>query len=707
MPGNKKRLLYWFLPFVVAISALGLSRLNTAEMLERRFLDVRFKLRGTRSVDHTPFQIVAVDDQTFSLLDEKWPFKGSFHARLIRNLNRAGARLIAFDIEFTESNAHYPEEDSLFAQAIQEAGNVILAGKMAYTFGDYIKQPYSMPVSPIPELLESGSKWGIINDLPDADDFTRRYLLYLPHGDHFKRSLGLEVLSAMHQIPDTSEIHIQNQVCRYGSLQIPLYDRQSFLINYYGPAGTFPAVSFASVLDDSTYDFGPEHDSDYMELFIGEDPGSGSSLVLNPFAGKVVLVGVSAAELSDNKNTPFYDFELTPREMPGVEIHAHALQTILDASFIRRIPFVFVLLGNLFLAYFVFHLVAILKPLRGLALSAFMTLSVFVTAFALFSWWNLWIDFMPLLLTSILAFIAASVFHYNLEREEKACLKDMFSRFVPDEVIEELVRKPELLRLGGERRRLTILFADLEGFTTIAEKTAPETLVEMLNEYMTALTEIILDHGGIIDKYEGDLIMAEFGIPVPREDHGVGACSAALKMRDALLGLHEKWERERRPTPRLRIGINTGEATVGNMGSNEVFDYTVLGDTVNLCSRLEEANKIYGTTILISQATKDELPPAFVTRELGDLHVRGRSSAVLVYELIAESASVMPNDHISLLEVYQLGLSRIQNGKWAEAAVYFERALELDPDDRPSQDLLERCRQHIETPALETLVPSE
>lgn len=707
MPGRKVKLLRWCLPLVVAISALGLSRLNTAELLEKRFLDARFKLRGTRSVDHTPLQIIAVDDQSFELLDEKWPFRGSLYARLIRNLNRAGALLIVFDIEFTESNTLHPGEDSLFAQAIKEAGNVILAGKMAYTFGDYIKEPYAVPVPPIPVLLESGAKWGLINEQPDADDFRRRYLLYLPRGDYLKESLCLEVLAAMHQAPVTSEILIQDQVCRYGSLEIPLYDQESFLINYYGPAGTFPAISFASVLDDSTFDFGPECDSDYMELFIAGDRSLGAPVTANPFADKVILVGVTAAELGDHKNTPFYDFELTPRKMPGVEIHAHALQTILDGSFIRRIPSLYVLLGNILLAYFIFYLAAQLKPVRGLILSAFTVLAVFIAAFVLFTQWNLWLDFVPFLLTSVLAIPAASIFHYSLERAEKVRLKEMFSHFVPDEVIEELVRKPQLLHLGGERRRITILFADLEGFTTIAEKTAPEALVEMLNEYLTAMTDVILDHGGIIDKYEGDLIMAEFGIPVPKEDHGLKACRAALEMQSALQGLHDKWKRQDKPTPQLRIGINTGDVIVGNMGSKEVFDYTVLGDTVNLCSRLEEANKVYGTTILISQTTKHELPAEFITRELGDLLVRGRSNAVLVYELIAESARVLSDARKNLLGLYQFGLSHVQNEEWEEAAVYLERALEDVPDDQPSRKLLERCRQHTAIPASEILISTE
>jgi adenylate cyclase len=676
-------------------------------MLEKRLLDVRFKLRGPKAIESTPFQIVAVDDQSFRQLQEKWPFGGSLYARLIRNLNRAGARLIVFDIEFTEANARYPQQDSIFARAIGDAGNVILAGKMAYQFDNYLQQPYALPVPPLAAFLEAGADWGIVNELPDADDFIRRYLLYLYQGEELCGSLGLQTLAAMYHVPDCTKIQVQERICRYGSLEIPLNDPQSFFINYYGPAGTFPAISFTSVLDDASFDLGPEYDSDYMEMFTSGANGVTEAAVQNPFRDKVVLVGVSAAELGDGKNTPFYDYELTPRKTPGVEIHAHAMQTILDGSYIRRIPSFYVLLVCIFLGYLSVYLLGRSRLLRGSVQAAFLALAVFVGAFILFERWHLWLDVAPSFFTLALAFTGAALSRYGMVKAEKARLRLLFSRFVPEEVIEELVCKPQLLRLGGERRRLTILFADLEGFTSIAEKCQPEELVGMLNEYMSKMTRLILDHGGIIDKYEGDLIMAEFGIPVPSEDHSTQACRAALKMQQALRNLHARWRSQGRPTPRFRIGIHTGDVIVGNMGSKEVFDYTVLGDAVNLCSRLEEANKFYGTTILISQATKEALPPEVVTRELGELQVRGRSSAVMVHELLAVSETLLDDDFKERIALFRHGVSHVREEEWEEAAIYFERALEIGPDDQPSRILLERCRQNSTAPAPKIAVLSE
>jgi len=686
----RKNLLFWVLPLVLALIAFSLSRLNTARVAECRLLDARFKIRGPLPVTETPFQIVAIDDQTFQSLQCKWPFAGSMYAHLIKNLNRAGAKLIVFDVEFTEPNTLYPGEDSLFAAAVREAGNVILAGKIAYTFSNLLEEPYAAAVPPIPVLEQTGAPWGIVNEITDPDDFTRRYLLYLPLGEQLKLSLGLEVLRAMRQIPDTAKIHHLDKICRFGDLEIPLYDEQSFLINYYGPAGSFPAISFSSVLDDSAFDLGPEYDSNYMERFLMRSRSVQTTRIANPFQGKIVLIGVSAEELHDNKNTPFYDYEGTPRKTPGVEVHANALQTILDGSFIQRVSPQVVLLYCILLAYAIFLLVGFRKPLLGLFLSVMFSIAVLTVALGAFSQWNLWIDLVAPLGTIALAYLGATLYHYLQERREKTRIREMFSHYVPDQVVSELIRNPQLLKLGGERRRLTILFADIESFTTVSEKMAPESLVDLLNEYMTAMTSVILAEGGIIDKYEGDLIMAEFGAPVRFEDHALRACRSALKMQETLDELRSKWIVEGKPPLYSRIGVNTGDVIVGNMGSRDLFDYTVLGDAVNLSSRLENANKIYKTNILISQSTRDELPDEYVTRALGDLRVRGRAETVRLHELIAAHKSHLPPDKQRLLELYQQGWSHFESRKWAEAADCFEQALDLDPQDHPARMLLAR-----------------
>ncbi len=688
----------WMLPLLLALVASLLAHLDVAQDIERRLLDARFKIRGPRSVEHTPFQIVAVDDQSFSDLDTKWPFRGSLYARLIENLNRAGARLIVFDIEFCETNTFRPEEDSLLAAAIIQAGNVVLAGKIAYIFDPSFSQPYASIVTPLQPLVATKAPWGIINELTDSDDFTRRYLLYLAAGDQKLNSLGIEILRAMHHLPDSAQIHLTKDICQFAEINIPLYDRQSFIINYYGPAGIFPAISFSSVLDDSSFAIPNGFDSNYMQKYYPPTGSANNPSVVNPFLGKVILIGASAEELHDTKNTPFYDYFPTPRKMAGVEVHAHALQTILDGAFIYRSSPVLIFILNLLTAVLIFRLVAALKPLRGLIMSLLLVVGTVAASFIIFAWWDYWLDITPLLATSILAYPGTTLYQYFRIRRERASIQDMFAHYVPDKVVQELINNPQMLKLGGERRHLTVLFADLDGFTSITEKMEPEQLVLHLNEYMTAMTEIILQNGGIIDKYEGDLIMAEFGAPVSYNDHGVRACRAALQMQAQLAILRAQWESAGKPALTARIGINTGEMIIGNMGSREVFDYTVLGDAVNLCARLQDANKIYGTAILISQFTLTELPGAFVTRPLDDLRVRGRREAVRVYELLAEESAALSETLRKVLAAYHQGWAFYQEQKWHLAGSAFEVALSWDQHDHPSHLLLDRCRQFAEKP---------
>lgn len=691
MPSARKSPLPWILPLVIGLATLFLSRLHLSENLEYRLLDTRFKIRGPRSVADSPFQIVAVDDQTLNLLDEKWPFRGSKYAHFLRNLKRAGARLIVFDIEFTEPNSKFPEEDSLFAEAVKEVGNVILAGKISYPDpGEYFEEAYSVPVPPLPVLQETGAPWGIVNEFVDPDGFTRRYLLYLLGGKKPKLTIGLETLRSLQQLPEEVEIEINGKKCRFGDLSIPLYDSHSFLINYYGPAGTFHAISFSSVLDDSTFDLGSENDSNYMERFFHD---GGDESLKNPFEGKIVLVGASVEEMQDTKNTPFYDYKHTPQKTPGVEVHTHALQTVLDRSFIIRTHFWIVSLYSLIISYLIFFLVGAKKPLRGLIYSILLVGCVFIIALVLFIQGNIWMDLAAPLFAIGLTYLGASLHNYFRERSEKAMIRDMFAHYVPNKVVNELISKPELLALGGQRRRLSILFTDIAGFTTITEKIEPEELVDLLNEYMTAMTEVIIANDGIVDKYEGDLIMAEFGAPVPYPEHAEKACRSALQMQKVLTDLRPQWKKRGKPELSNRVGINTGDVIVGNMGSREVFDYTVLGDAVNLSSRLEEANKLYKTTIMISQYTHDELPPEFVTRVLGDIRVRGRQGKVRVHELIAASESDIPEEKHSFLSIYHQGWKCFDNRRFGEAVEHFQRALAVEPDDYPSQLYLKHCQK--------------
>jgi adenylate cyclase len=284
-----------------------------------------------------------------------------------------------------------------------------------------------------------------------------------------------------------------------------------------------------------------------------------------------------------------------------------------------------------------------------------------------------------------------------MERRARVMIKGMFSTYLTPSLVDQLVADPTKLKLGGERKELTVLFSDLEGFTTLAETKPPEELVGLLNEYLSAMTQVVLRNNGTLDKFEGDLIMAFWGAPVPQKDHAQMACLAALQMQAKLGSLRLEWGIRKRPLLSARIGLNTGDMIVGNMGSVEKFNYTVIGDSVNLGSRLEGANKIYRTEIIISESCFVHIREDFLCRELDVLSVRGRSEPVRIYELrgILGQANKKEREFVSLFEA---GLQAYRSRNWSEASGLFERSLTLQPADYPSELYLDRIRAFERNP---------
>jgi adenylate cyclase len=257
--------------------------------------------------------------------------------------------------------------------------------------------------------------------------------------------------------------------------------------------------------------------------------------------------------------------------------------------------------------------------------------------------------------------------------------------------VAQILEDPDRLSLGGEERIVTVLFSDVAGFTTFSEKLTPAELVNLLNEYLTEMSEIVLANDGIIDKFEGDAIMAEFGVPVPFDNHAAMACKTALEMQNRLAVLREEWGREGKPMLEARVGINTGDVIVGNLGSRNVFDYTVVGDAVNLGSRLEGANKYYGTRVMISEFTYELVKEDFHTRMLDVIRVKGKEEPIGVYELIAFGDEVLPEDRVRHLEQFQRGVELYRGRDWNGAEACFRRCLDLDENDESAREYLRRC----------------
>jgi adenylate cyclase len=294
-------------------------------------------------------------------------------------------------------------------------------------------------------------------------------------------------------------------------------------------------------------------------------------------------------------------------------------------------------------------------------------------------------------------FIMATLINYYGEGREKSAVRSAFSRYLSPKVVEAVLDNPDMLSLGGSRRVMTCFFSDLAGFTSISEALSPEDLVQLLNRYLSIMTKVILRHGGTVDKFEGDAIMAFWGAPLIQEDHARRACMAALEQQ-AEMDKFRAWAiSEGLPELRVRMGLNTGPMIVGNMGSEERFDYTVMGDSVNLASRLEGANKAYNSYIMISETTYSEVEDHVEVRELDLLRVKGKQEPIRVFELMAAAGQLSPEKR-ALRAEYEKGLSLYRAMEFEKAATAFEAALAMTPDDGPSQVYRERCRAYQKEP---------
>jgi adenylate cyclase len=371
------------------------------------------------------------------------------------------------------------------------------------------------------------------------------------------------------------------------------------------------------------------------------------------------------------------------------------LNTLLEGSWGRELP-PWKRLAFLVALIFLAVLVLIrLKPIHGLIFTGVSLVVIAAVSFGLFVLGRLW--FPPFLLsTGIVLVYAGNVLgHYFMEAREKRWLRQAFGRYVAHSVVEVITTRPDLLELGGEEFETTVLFADLEGFTRLSEVMPPQTLIKLLNDYFTPMTQIIMAYRGTLDKYIGDALMAQWGAPVPLADHALRACWAAIEMEKTMTELQMKWQAQGLPALVERLGLHTGPVVAGNVGSRERFNYTVLGDTVMLASLLEEVNKEYGTRILLSEETCQRVKDQLLVRELDLVQVRGRGQPLVISELVGPYPPQGPPPWV---EVFTAGLKAYRQCQWDEASQAFREVLHLKPGDPPAQVFLKRCLALAKTP---------
>ncbi len=535
--------------------------------------------------------------------------------------------------------------------------------------------------SNIGKIAAATKRAGYFNFYPDVDGSVRRVPLLVKYRDMVEREDGddyifppLSLTVLRKYLKSAILIWIDpvgvEKVALMGlkSIEIPTNQRGEMRINYYGPGNTFPHYSIVDILE--------------------------KKIPPQQLKGKIVLVGPTATAIEDLRVTPF------DKVFPGVEVHATIIDNILHGRVLSDPNFPSLLidfLSVLVVGFFLLWALLRLGPFAGGAVVLSTAALIMGGHYYLFSQRLMVLNSVPPLLELSFVSLALPVYRFVLQEKEKRYIQGAFSQYLSPTVIEQIIKNPSLLKLGGTRKEMTVFFSDIAGFSSVSEILDSQALVKLLNEYLTAMTEIVLHYNGTIDKYEGDAIIAFFGAPMDDPEHAKKCCLMALDMVTKLSELQDKWESEGRPRLKVRMGINTGTMVVGNMGSDMRMDYTVMGDSVNLAARLEGANKEYGTGIMISENTYNSCRNDVEVRVLDSIRVVGKKEVVVVYELLGCQGTLTDNQQ-ELLALYNDGLRLYREREWRGAMDLFARILEINHDDGPALTYMERCLDYLIRP---------
>ena len=627
------------IPLAAAILAGLLGMLDFIRNIELETYDVRVAATARPSAPSNDVVLITIDDESVRRMEPllgRWPWPRLAHATVIDYLAAAGARVIGYDILFAERDIRKfmvgdsewtgEESDAALVDSTKAAGNVVhIAEASSAELIDPSRaivadldapalntqppdigctEPRPVLTPPFAALAQVSRAIGHSYFLVDANGALRRASPIVQVGDRRVPSFSLATTLAAGATPLFAVRQDGAPGC-------------SMLIPWRGPA-----ENSAGHPSFSSYSF---YDVFYsqQQILEGQKPGIDPAA----FKGRIVIVGATAEGLKDVFTTPF------PRGMiSGPEVHANLVDASLSSRAIVRAP------SSMTVVTVLIAVAAV--GIAGAYLNAWLTGAVALAFAMLFAWQavrmfsrGVWIDVTITMLALVFAYVGDLAWKYVVEGREKRQVKKLFSRYVSKDVYDQLVANPSLAALGGARRHMTVLFSDIRGFTTMSEKGTPEDVVKQLNELFTRMVAVVFEHRGTVDKFVGDMIMALYGAPLDDEDHAEHAVQTALAMIKTLEEMNQEWARAGKPQLGIGIGINTGDMIAGNVGSESIMSYTVIGDAVNLGARLESLNKDYGTRIIISQATRERLKGRYDIHPLGDVIVKGKSLPVAIFEV--------------------------------------------------------------------------
>ena len=690
-----KKVAYGLLAGLLATAVAGvLDRAGLAARWDNPLSDWRARLLARPSAATDRVKLVLVDQYSLDWISQNmqiksWPWPREFYAPILDYFKRNGARAAVFDMLYTEPSTYGVVDDEALGAAAGRFGNfvgTVFLGKttaQAKAWPEFAAfNPIQMagldawleahPAAaaeivspgaafPVPELARHAAWLANVREVPDGDGVFRRVAPFRVFSGQVLPSLGFAGWLAGLEKPIKAVLG--PDALEAGGRRIPLDGAGRMILRFRGKSGTHQTFNAAEVIQSE------------MRLQEGGQPPIKDGSV---FKDAYVVFGVSAPGLKDLRPSPMGG------DYPGPEIYATMLDNLLAGDFLRDMPWPLVWLWVLVLALAAGVIAASARNGWQTGLAAVVLIPLPVAAGGL-AWQAGWV--LPAaggMLGVVIALLGGAVVNFVLEGRQKMFIKGAFKHYLSAEVIEQIMRDPGSLKLGGERRELTIFFSDLQGFSTISEKLGPEDLTKLLNDYLSDMTDIILEEGGTLDKYEGDAIIAFWNAPLHQPDHAVRAVRASVRCQRKLAARRAEFEQRTGAVLKMRIGLNTGPVVVGNMGSSNRFDYTVLGDAANLASRLEGANKALGTYMMVAEATWALTNGAFPGRELGQLTVVGRKTPVRVFEpsgLEGETAA-------GAEKAFESALALVRASRWAEAATAFE-ALK---DDAAARTYAAKCR---------------
>lgn len=548
------------------------------------------------------------------------------------------------------------------------------------------------------EISEKAKNYAYFNAFQDSDGYIRRSKLISRYGSLIVPSLALKtvltalgrgVMVVLNEDPNNphskmiSELTMTDLETGDPVESIPVDNEGRININYAGPQKMFAHISVNELLNN-------KESFSIVKRVKGEE----KKITINKKAylkDKIIFIGATAVGVYDLRVTPFEE------NFPGVETHANVAENILQKQYFKAIPDepIYMLICILVLGLLLSFGIARTGAIYGLALTVFALMGVFADKYFLFSKGVVIVLILPLFLI-ISIYILLTFYKYLTEERKKRELKGTFEKYVSPAVVNEILSHPEKINLGGRKENMTVMFSDVRGFTTLAEKLDPEVLSTFLNRYLTPMTRLVFKNNGTLDKYIGDAIMAFFGAPIQDKLHAKKCCLTALEMLEKLKELNIEFAKEQLPPLDIGVGINSGDMSVGNMGSDIVRSYTVMGDAVNLASRLEGINKSYGTRIIISEFTYAQVKDDFIARELDWVRVKGKLLPVKIYELISHKKldPLLKESLDAFAEGFEL-----YHGRNFEIALHsFTLALNKTPDDQPAKLYIERCQDYIQIP---------